>query len=374
MAVNTTLTTTITKTSTPAVTIPLSSPGRLKIHPHQYTGLDPEWRALWNNYGSSMVRADEVTLEEYRTDPAKHSFTYPTCPGPDVFQVEDRQVSVSQPTGEITVRIYSPEGPGPFPVHLNFHGGKSFHCGWVLGSLKSEAAWCRHICNKSNIKVIDVDYRMGPELKFPTAIYDCWDAVKWAIDNAETLNIDAKSVSFGGLSAGGQMSAVLAHFARDENVDIKLHMMVVPATDMRYCSTKIKQLTSENCPYESARLFADLPWGPLGREQWFLKYWLGEDPDEQERALNTWILTPVLAPNMKNLPPAHIVTAEFDLERDEGEFYGQMLKDGGNSVTMKRYAGAPHAFAHYNHPTRGLKSSFEFIEDTAKLLRDVHYD
>lgn len=101
---------------------------------------------------------------------------------------------------------------------------------------------------------------------------------------------------------------------------------------------------------------------------------LTQTADEQERALNTWILTPVLAPNMKNLPPAHIVTAEFDLERDEGEFYGQMLKDGGNNVTMKRYAGSPHAFAHYNHPTRGLKTSFEFIEDTAKLLRDVHYD
>ncbi|KAF7554207.1 hypothetical protein G7Z17_g3068 [Cylindrodendrum hubeiense] len=366
MTAITSATTTVITTPVPAATIPLSSSGRLQIPPHQYKGLDPEWRALWDNHGGSMVRADEVTLEDYRADPAKYSFTYPTCPGPEVFHVEDRQIPVSKPTGEITVRIYSPEGPGPFPVHLNFHGG-----GWVLGGLKSEAAWCRHICNKSNIKVIDVDYRMGPEAKFPAAIYDCWDAT---IDNAQSLNINPTSVSFGGLSAGGQMSAVLAHFARDEGVDIKLHMMIVPATDMRYCSTKIKELTPENCPYESARLFADLPWGPLGREQWFLKYWLGEDPDEQERALNTWILTPVLAPNMKNLPPAHIVTAEFDLERDEGEFYGQMLQDSGNSVTMKRYAGSPHAFAHYNHPTRGLKTSFEFIEDTSKLLRDVHYD
>lgn len=157
-----------------------------------------------------MVRADEVSIQEYREDPAKYSFTYPTYPGtkwrsqpkieafsdnvtgPEVFHVQDRKVPVTHPSGDITVRIYSPEGPGPFPVHLNFHGGKGLQPlndnivslivrvgGWVLGGLKSEAAWCRHMCNKSSIKIIDVDYRMGPEQRFPTAIYDCWDAVKW---------------------------------------------------------------------------------------------------------------------------------------------------------------------------------------------------
>ncbi|KAK4073048.1 hypothetical protein Purlil1_13175 [Purpureocillium lilacinum] len=278
---------------------------RLAVSEDEYQGLDPEWRSLWNEHGSSMVRADEVTIEEYRLDPAKYSFSYPTYPGPEVFHVEDRRIPVTRPAG-----------------------------GWVLGGLKSEAAWCRHMCNKSNVKVIDVDYRMGPEFRFPTAIYDCWDA---AIENADALNVDPKSVSFGGLSAGGHMSAVLAHFARDENIDIKLHLMIVPATDMRYCSTKIKALTPDNCPYESARLFADLPWGPLGREQWFLKYWLGDDADEQERILNEeWIMTPVLAPRLSGLPPAHIVTAEFDLERDEGEAYGRMLQQAGNQVTMKR--------------------------------------
>lgn len=90
------------------------------------------------------------------------------------------------------------------------------------------------------------------------------------------MNIDPSSVSIGGLSAGGHMSAVMAHFARDEGVDLKLQLLVVPATDMRYCSRRLP-LKKTTCPYESVLLYHNVPWGPLGREQWFLKYWLGEN-------------------------------------------------------------------------------------------------
>lgn len=291
-------------------------------------------------------------------------------PGPEVHKVEDLSIPVTSPPGEIQIRIYSPAGPGPFPVHLNFHGG-----GWVVGGLESERAWCRHMCNEVGIKVIDVAYRKGPELPFPTAIYDCWDAVKWVREHAGSaaVNADPQSVSFGGLSAGGHMSAVLAHFARDEGVPIKLHLMIVPATDMRYCHRRITRLDETNCPYPSARTLQDLPWSPLGREQWFLKYWLGDNDRTQDKAFASWIMTPMLAASFEGLSPAHVVTAEFDLERDEGEAYAQKLREAGTKVTSKRYKGVPHAFAHYNHPERGLSKSFEFIVDTAQLLREVHF-
>lgn len=186
------------------------------------------------------------------------------------------------------------------------------------------------------------------------------------------------------------MSAVMAHFARDEGIELKLQLLVVPATDMRYC---LRGLTLDNttCPYDSVLSYHDAPWGPLAREQWFLQYWLGDNDgnmvfdlplqlltytrlDTQERILNyDWICTPVLAPSFQNLARAHIITAGFDLERDEGEFYGRLLKEAGGRVTMKRYDGMPHAFAHYNHPERGLSQSFAYIEDTSEVIRNAHF-
>lgn len=280
---------------------------------------------------------------------------------------------MDDPNGSINCRVYTPRGSGPFPMHLNFHGG-----GWVLGGLNTEAAWCRSICNEAGVVVIDVDYRLAPEFPFPTAIYDCWTALKWAITNAEMLlNTDPTSVSIGGLSSGGSIAAVLAHFARDSvpKVELKLQLLIVPATDMRYVPISIDkraELTPESCPYSSAIFCADVPWSPLERESWFLKYYIGEDPKLRSEILTDWRMTPVLSPCLSNLAPAHIVTAEYDIERDEAEHYGRMLRDAGTPVSVKRYLGVPHAFAHYNHPSRGLSRSHEFIRDTAQLLLRVH--
>ncbi|KAL4865119.1 hypothetical protein BDV12DRAFT_200402 [Aspergillus spectabilis] len=335
-------------------------------------GLDPEWHQMWLEHGKDVSGVHLVTIEEFEKCPGKYSFTYSTWAGPDVHQVYDIQVPVSDPKGDITCRVYTPSGDGPFPVHLNFHGG-----GWVLGGLTSEAAWCRSICNEASIVVIDVDYRLAPKCPFPTALYDCWSAVRWAIGNAESLNIKPDSVSIGGLSSGGLITAVLAHFARDSTppIDLKLQLMIVPATDMRYVPlsvTDAEPLTPETCRYPSAIFCSELPWSPLARESWFLNYYIGTDREERECILSDWRMTPVLAPSFSNLAPAHIVTAEFDVERDEGEYYGNLLEIAGNCTTMKRYSGVPHAFAHYNHPERGLSKSREFLQDSARLLRGAH--
>lgn len=147
--------------------------------------------------------------------------------------------------------------------------------------------------------------------------------------------------------------------------------MIVSATDMRYVPlpvTDAPPLTEETCPYFSAILLSDLPWSPLACETWFLRYYIGTDRDTRERILFDWRMTPALAPSSKVFAPAHIVTAEFNVERDEGEHYGKLLEDAGNIVSMKRYSGVPYAFALYNHPGRGLSKSREFLKGSAHLL------
>jgi acetyl esterase/lipase len=214
----------------------------------------------------------------------------------------------------------------------------------------------------------------------------CVVDINQAISNATELNIDSTSVSIGGLSAGGQMSAVLSHFARDEAIDLKLQLLIVPAIDMRYCLLD-ETLNEKNCAFQSAIDLQHAPWSPLGREKWFLKYWIGDDqgrpqgkmrdqadfdPEQALKTLDDWRCTPALATRLDGLAPAHIVTAELDLERDEGEWYAERLRRVGNKVSCKRYLGVPHAFAHYNHPERGLDKSFEFIKDTCEVLKVAH--
>ncbi|KAG9568434.1 hypothetical protein KCU61_g7351, partial [Aureobasidium melanogenum] len=231
--------------------------------------LDPEWVEMWNAHGGCHRQAEEVGVEEVRKDPAAYSFTYPTWAGPEVHQENEFDIPVTKPAGLIKVRVYTPEGTGPFPVHLNYHGG-----GWILGGLHSEAAWCRSVCNKISIVIVDVDYRLAPEFVFPAAIHDSWDAIQWVIAHAEELNVNAGSISIGGLSAGGHMSAVLSHMARDAGLELKLALMIVPSTDFRWLIAAEPLRSDVAKQYPSTALYKDAPWGGLKREQWFLEHWI----------------------------------------------------------------------------------------------------
>jgi acetyl esterase/lipase len=224
-----------------------------------------------------------VTYEEYNSDRSKYTFTICPGPSPDVGSTKTYKVPVTNPTGEIDVRVYTPTEEatlkgglrtkdGKLPAHIDYHGG-----GFVIGNLGSDDSWCRQACQAVGCIVVNVDYRLSPEFPHPVPLTDSWAALLWVFDEAESLGIDTSRVSIGGLSAGGQISAVLAIKARDEPrlPKLVLQMLVVPAVDARFIP--LEGSCSPDVPYESYIKNEFAPCLPLHRLRWFYSLWLGTD-------------------------------------------------------------------------------------------------
>jgi acetyl esterase len=237
-----------------------------------------------------------------------------------VAQVENR--TIPGPAGDMPVRIYAPAGSGPFPVLVFFHGG-----GWVICDLDTHDGHCRSLCNGAGCVVVSVDYRLAPEHKFPAAPEDCYAATQWVAAHAAEINGDPARLAIGGDSAGGNLTAVVAQMARDQRGPALLfQLLIYPATDFTFTGPSLTEnadgyfLTAEDM-------------------RWFSGYYL-RDPADRTNPL----ASPLLAADLSNLPPALVITAEFDPLRDEGEAYGQRLKQAGVPTSISRYPGMIHGF------------------------------
>lgn len=240
--------------------------------------------------------------------------------GPEVAKVEDRKIP--GPTGDIPVRIYTPAGKGPFPVLCWFHGG-----GWVLGDLDSADATCRELANGAASVVVSVDYRLAPESKFPTAAEDCYTAAKWVAANASALGIDASRLAIGGDSAGGNLSAVVALMARDRGGPaVRFQLLVYPVTDASYDTASYRDNADGYLLTRDSMV-------------WFWNHYLRNDADRANP-----YASPLRAANLKGLPPALVITAEYDPLRDEGEAYAKRLQEAGVKTRLSRYDGTIHGF------------------------------
>ena|SRR5208282_4435503 len=237
----------------------------------------------------------------------------------DVAKVENRRIP--GPAGEIPVRIYTPAGAGPFPILVFYHGG-----GWVIGDLDSHDSACRQLTNQARCVTVAVDYRLAPENKFPAAVNDCYAATVWAADHARELGADASRLAVGGDSAGGNLSAVVSILARDRGKPaIKLQLLIYPATHGALDTLSHKTFTDYFLTDKSVRYFWD--------------HYVRNEVDRKDP-----LASPALAKSHKGLPPALIITAEFDPLRDEGEAYGEKLRAAGVPVTVTRYDGMIHGF------------------------------
>lgn len=237
-----------------------------------------------------------------------------------VARVEDRLIP--GPLGQIPVRLYTPQGQAPFPLLIFFHGG-----GFVIGSIELYDEFCRALANGAGCIVMSVDYRLAPEHKFPAAVEDCYAATKWLAANARAIGGDSVRIAVGGDSAGGNLAAVVALMARDRGtVPIVLQLLMYPATDLAHDTLSAQ---------ENAKGYF------LTRDEmiWFRSLYLSSDADQDNP-----YASPLRAQNLRRLPPALVITAEYDPLRDEGEAYAARLREAGVTTICTRYDGMIHVF------------------------------
>jgi len=230
---------------------------------------------------------------------------------------------IEGPAGPVPLRIYTPKGAGPFPVLLFFHGG-----GFVIGDIEGYDGTCRELCALSACVVVSVGYRLAPEHPFPAATDDCLAATRWVGAHAAELNGDAARLAVGGDSAGGNLAAVTALRIRDEGGPaLRAQLLIYPVTD--HVSRETVSMRDNAQGYLLTR----------DTMRWFADQYVGNTPDlDDARAF------PLRAASLASLPPALVITAEYDPLRDEGEAYAVALTKAGVSTELTRYDGAIHGF------------------------------
>lgn len=279
--------------------------------------LHPDYQPLIEQ----MAQGDAPPLHEMSPEAAREMYRamQPARPDLAVGAVADR--AVPGPGGEIPVRIYTPAGDGPHPLLMVYHGG-----GWVIGDLDTCDATCRQLCEGARAVVVSVDYRLAPEHRFPAAVDDCLAATRWAVDNAADLQADAARLAVSGDSAGGNLAAVMAQLCRDAGPAIAFQLLIYPVTDADMATD------SYTTHAASGLLSAD---GMV----WFWDHYAPENPQRNDPRAS-----PAKAADLAGLPPAMVITAEYDPLCDEGEAYGRALQAAGVPVVMRRWDGMPHGF------------------------------
>jgi len=241
---------------------------------------------------------------------------------PKVARIED--TTFPGPAGPVRLRVTAPEGDGPHPALIYFHGG-----GFAVGSLSSHDHLCRSLTNAAGVAVVSVDYRLAPEHPFPAAPDDAYAAAAWLAEpaNAAALGLDPSRLAVGGDSAGGNLAAVVALRARDRGgPKLAFQLLIYPVVD---CDLDTPSYRENAEGFLLTR--AAMTW-----------YWDQYVPDPARRTDPD--ASPLRADDLSNLPPALIVTAGYDVLRDEAEVYARRLADAGVPVRLTNYPGMIHGF------------------------------
>ncbi|NJP37336.1 alpha/beta hydrolase [Alkalicoccus luteus] len=265
---------------------------------------------------------------------------------------EDFYIPV-QGEAQIPVRMYRPQGEGPFPVIMYYHGG-AFMEGY--GGLDTHNNILRSLASRTDSVVIAPAYRLAPDHIFPAAIEDSYTALQWAFANAESYRGDSSTISVMGDSAGGNIATVVSQMARDrDGPDITAQVLLYPLT------------TFQDIPLASRDVY-DSGYYLLSRS---VMYKARDTYTPEEWMWNHPYTSPLHADDLSGLPPALVLTAEFDPLRDEGEEYARKLSEAGVPVKASRYRGVMHGFVSFYEV---MQTGRNGLQEASAFLNQANHD
>ena len=292
-------------------------------------GTDKRGNQMGNHEAKILIaakRARKAFAERLRVT---FSDTYP------YRTVDERWIKTS--AGDTRLLVYRPlKTAGATPVFVNIHGG-----GFVQGSAEDDEIWCQRIADSVGCCVVSIDYHLSPEHKFPVALEECYDVVKWVHDQSAQLGADPARIAVGGHSAGGNLTAAICLLARErKEFSIVLQVLNYPPLDM----------SLDPFRHESKDMLL------TPKVQAFFTACYVRTPEEAKNRL----VSPLRAEDLSGLPPALMISAEYDPLREEEELYVRRLEEAGVPVKYECFQGCMHAFTHFG-PEAAANDAWELI-------------
>jgi acetyl esterase len=326
----------------------------IKIHAQQSSlvisyGMDPKVQGFLDE----IKNYDGPPIEELSIAIGRQAYTdlQLVAIGKEAVTIQEKTINIDNKT--ISIKIVRPENTKEnLPALMYFHGG-----GWILGNAQTHDRLIRELAVKANVVVIFVNYSLSPEVRYPVAIEEGYSATKWVAKYGKTLGIDSSKIAVGGDSVGGNMATVVALMAKErKEYQVGFQLLFYPVTDSELNSSSYKEFARGYYLTKAAM-------------KWF---WDAYVPDNTMR--DQILVSPLRATTqqLNGLPPALIITAEYDVLRDEGEAYAQKLRAAGVSVKVTRYEGTIHDFVVLNTITQ-TTASRGAISQAVKALQNVFY-
>jgi acetyl esterase len=312
----------------------------LHLHRDQAVPLDPQAQAMIDAFAAGpALDYSTLTAEAFRA-----RFAIP-APAGARLDLRTREITITSPVGAMRTRIYQPDGEGPWPIMVYFHGG-----GFVIGSPDTTDQLCRTLAARAEMLVVAPYYRLAPEAPFPAGLEDARAALEWCHLHAGEIGGIASALIVAGDSSGGNFAAVLAQTSRKHGPHIAHQLLLYPVLDCAFHRPSYQQFA------RGYFLTAEMM-------RWYWRQYLSDLQQAHDNCAS-----PLRTENLSFTPPATILTAEYDVLRDEAERYAARLRDARVPVELIRAPGQIHGFLLQQGVMRAADDAIEWI---AKRLRSV---